>query len=248
MRLKDKVAIVTGAASGMGAADARMFAREGAKVVIADILEEDASAIVQEIADAGGVAVFEKLDVTDPADWERVTAAAVSRFGKLDILVNNAGLTGAGVDDVTEIDRYDRIMAVNLRGVFLGIRAAVPHMAASGGGSIVNMSSICGNTGTPGIHLAYNASKGGVRALTKAAAAQYGPDKVRVNSIHPGVLPPMRNRVQHTDVGERTLARVPLGRTGEVDEVASTALFLASDDSSYVSGAEIYVDGGYLAA
>src|SRR5271170_349426 len=246
MRMKDKVAIVTGGASGMGAADVRVLAREGATVVIADILEDEARGLVDALTADGVTVVFERLDVTDPYQWERATAATVSRFGGLDVLVNNAGLTGAGVDDVADVDRFDRIIAVNLRGVFLGIRSAVVHMAAKGG-AIVNMSSICGNTGTPGIHLAYNASKGGVRALTKAAAAQYGPQNIRVNSIHPGVMPPMRNRVQHSLVGDRTLARVPLGRTGEDDEVANAVLILASDESSYISGAELYVDGGFLA-
>jgi len=246
MRMKDKVAIVTGGASGMGAADVRVLAREGARVVIADILEDEARQLVDTLTADGAAVVFERLDVTDPDQWERATAATVSRFGGLDVLVNNAGLTGAGIDDVADISMFDRIIAVNLRGVFLGTRSAVVHMTAKGG-SIVNMSSICGNTGTPGIHLAYNASKGGVRALTKAAAAQYGPQNIRVNSIHPGVMPPMRNRVQHSVVGDRTLARVPLGRTGEVDEVANAVLFLASDESSYISGAELYVDGGFLA-
>jgi NAD(P)-dependent dehydrogenase (short-subunit alcohol dehydrogenase family) len=246
MRMKDKVAIVTGGASGMGAADVRVLAREGATVVIADILEDEARQLAGELTAGGANVVFERLDVTDMDNWAHVTDATASRFGSLDVLVNNAGLTGAGVDDVADVALFDRIVAVNLRGVFLGIRSAVVHMAAHGG-SIVNLSSICGNTGTPGIHLAYNASKGGVRALTKAAAAQYGPQNIRVNSIHPGVMPPMRNRVQHSVVGERTLARVPLGRTGEVDEVANAVLFLASDESSYISGAELYVDGGFLA-
>jgi NAD(P)-dependent dehydrogenase (short-subunit alcohol dehydrogenase family) len=246
MRLKDKVAIITGAASGMGAADARLFAKEGAKVVIADVLDADGKALADELAAAGHTAVFHSLDVTDPNSWKQIVHDAVSSFGKLDILVNNAGITGAGVEDVCDLDLFDRIIAVNLRGVFLGIRAAVPHMMERGG-SIVNMSSISGMVGNLGVHIGYNASKGGVRAITKAAAATYGGNNIRVNSVHPGMLPPMRNKVAHS-LSEKGMIRVPLGRSGKVHEVAAAVLFLASDEASYISGAELCVDGGFLAA
>ena len=172
-------------------------------------------------------------------------AAADSRFGALDILVNNAGLTGAGVQDVDEIGLFDRLVAVNLRGAFLGIRAAVRRMDGRGG-AIVNIASISANIGNPGVHIGYNASKGGVRTLTKAAAAEYGPKKIRVNSVHPGVLPPMLGS-KRVEVAESLLSRVPLRRTGELEEVSNAVLFLASDEASYISGAELYVDGGLLA-
>jgi NAD(P)-dependent dehydrogenase (short-subunit alcohol dehydrogenase family) len=174
--------------------------------------------------------------------------AALQRFGRIDILVNNAGISGSAVPDVTELDLFDRLISVNLRGTFLGIRAVVPHMAAAGGGSIVNISSICSHVGTPGVHVGYHASKGGIRALTKAAAAQYGPQKIRVNSIHPGAMPPMRDRQLNSHAArDRVIARVPLGRVGEVDDVAHTVVFLASDESAYITGAELVVDGGFLA-
>ena len=246
MRLKDKVAIITGAASGMGAEDARVFAGEGAKVVVADILEDEARALVETLNAGGGIAMFQRLDVTNPNDWERVTAETIGQFGKLNILVNNAGVTGAGVADVLDLEAFDNILAVNLRGIFLGIRATVPYMMAHGG-SIVNMSSISAMVGNPGVHIGYNASKGGARALTKAAAATYGQYGIRVNSVHPGMLPPMRNKTKHS-LNEKGLVRVPLGRMGKVREVADAVLFLASDEASYISGAELYVDGGFLAA
>ncbi|API59367.1 cyclopentanol dehydrogenase [Tardibacter chloracetimidivorans] len=245
MRLNGKVAIITGAASGMGASHARLFGREGASVIVADVLEAEGRAVAEDIVAKGGKAVFERLDISSEADWDRVMDAAVSRFGALDILVNNAGLTGAGVQDVDEIGLFDRLVAVNLRGAFLGIRAAVRRMDGRGG-AIVNIASISANIGNPGVHIGYNASKGGVRTLTKAAAAEYGPKKIRVNSVHPGVLPPMLGS-KRVEVAESLLSRVPLRRTGELEEVSNAVLFLASDEASYISGAELYVDGGLLA-
>lgn len=242
MRVKGKVTIITGAASGMGASHARLFAREGARVVVADILEAEGRAVVEDIVANGGEAVFERLDISSEADWERVMDAATSHFGPLDILVNNAGLTGSGVQDVDEIALFDRLMAVNLRGPFLGIRAAVRRMEGRGG-AIVNIASISANMGNRGVHIGYNASKGGVRTLTRAAAAEYGPRKIRVNAVNPGVLPPMIGS-KRVDVAEALLQRVPLNRTGEVDEVSHAVLFLASDDASYINGVEINVDGG----
>jgi NAD(P)-dependent dehydrogenase (short-subunit alcohol dehydrogenase family) len=192
--------------------------------------------------------LFVPHDVSDPAQWDAVVQAALQRFGRIDILVNNAGISGSAVPDVTELDLFDRLISVNLRGTFLGIRAVVPHMAAAGGGSIVNISSICSHVGTPGVHVGYHASKGGIRALTKAAAAQYGSQKIRVNSIHPGAMPPMRDRQLSSHAArDRVIARVPLGRVGEVDDVAHTVVFLASDESAYITGAELVVDGGFLA-
>lgn len=248
MRLHNKTAIITGAASGMGLADARRFVQEGANVVITDQLADAGQALADTLSAEGHRTLFVQHDVSDPAQWNAVVQATLQRFGRIDILVNNAGISGSAVPDVAELDLFDRLISVNLRGTFLGIRAVVPHMAAMGGGAIVNISSICSHVGTPGVHMGYHASKGGIRALTKAAAAQYGPQKIRVNSIHPGAMPPMRDRQLTThDARERVIARVPLRRVGEVEDVANTVLFLASDESSYITGAELSVDGGFLA-
>ena len=246
MRLAGKVAIVTGAASGMGAATARRFAAEGAKVVVADVLEAEGKAVASGIGDA---AVFMALNVTDEAQWKKVVADTVARFGKLDILVNNAGISGSATNDLLDSGMWDRVMSVNATGVFLGTAASVPAMQKSGGGSIVNFSSISGIVGQTMVHMAYNASKGAVRTMSKSTAVQFGKDKIRCNSVHPGLMPPMRTSGATADpaVREKMLRSVPLGRTGEVDEVANAVLFLASDEASYITGAEIYVDGGYLA-
>lgn len=252
MRLKGKVAIISGAASGMGAATARRFAREGAKVVIADQLEAEGRKIAEDINAANapqGEAVFMRLDVTDEANWAQVVDETVQRFGKLDIMVNNAGISGSAVTDMLDTDAWDKLMAVNSRGVFLGTKHAVRAMKESGGGSIVNLSSISGNTGQTMTHMGYNASKGAVRTLTKSTAVQFGKDGIRANSVHPGLMPPMRTSGATADpaVRAKMLQAVPLRRAGEVDEVANAILFLASDEASYITGAELYVDGGYLA-
>src|SRR5271165_2108171 len=249
MRLDGKVALISGAAWGMGAATARCFAREGAKVMIADVLDQEGQAVADAIVKANGTAAFLHLDVTDEASWRDVVAGTVARFGKLDILVNNAGISGSGEDDTFATDAWDRLMAINARGVFLGTKFAIPEMKKTGGGSIINLSSISGLVGQEGIHVGYNASKGAVRTLTKATAVQYGPDNIRCNSIHPGLMPPMRTSVKTADPAFRAqmLKGVPMGRYGEADEVAKAILFLASDDASYVTGTELFVDGGFLA-
>jgi NAD(P)-dependent dehydrogenase (short-subunit alcohol dehydrogenase family) len=249
MRLEGKVALISGAASGMGASTARLFAREGAKVMIADQLDAEGQQVADSIVKANGAAAFLHLDVTDEANWRDVVAATVARFGRLDILVNNAGISGSGEDDTLGTEAWDRLMAVNGRGVFLGTKFAVPEMKRAGGGSIINLSSISGVVGQEGIHVAYNASKGAVRTLTKAVAVQYGPDNIRCNSVHPGFMPPMRTSGKTADPAFRALMLkgVPMNRFGESDEVAKAILFLASDDASYVTGAELAVDGGYLA-
>ena len=249
MRLDGKTALITGGASGMGASMARIFAREGAKVCIADMLDNEGQAIAAELVAANGAAMFRHLDVTDEAQWQATVAAVAAEFGRLDILVNDAGLSGSAVEDLYDTAAWDRLMAVNARGVFLGMKFAIPVMKAAGGGSIVNISSISGVTGQPGIHVAYNASKGAVRTLTKAGAVQHGRDNIRVNSIHPGLMPPMRSSGRTADPAVRAamLRSVPLGRAGRVEEVANAALFLASDEASYITGAELYVDGGFLA-
>jgi NAD(P)-dependent dehydrogenase (short-subunit alcohol dehydrogenase family) len=250
MRLENKVALVTGAASGMGASMARIFAREGAKVVVADVLEKEGREVVADITRANGAAIFQRLDVSREAEWEAATAATLAAYGRLDILVNDAGLSGSAEDDLFDTAAWDRLMAVNARGVFLGMKFAIPLMKRQGGGSIVNISSISGITGQREVHVGYNASKGAVRTLTKAAAVQHGADNIRVNSVHPGLMPPMRSsgRTANPEIRARLLQQVPMGRAGRVEEVANAVLFLASDEASYITGAELYVDGGSLAA
>ncbi len=249
MRLEGKVAIVTGAASGMGAATARRFAREGAKVVVADMLEAEGRQVAADITKAGGAAEFMALNVTEEANWRAVVAATVAKWGKLDILVNNAGISGSAVNDLLETGIWDRVMGINATGVFLGTAASVPAMQKNGGGSIINISSISGVVGQTMVHMSYNASKGAVRTLTKSTAVQFGKDNIRCNSVHPGLMPPMRTSGATADptVRAKMLKAVPLGRNGEVDEVANATLFLASDEASYITGTELYVDGGYLA-
>src|SRR5882672_9018899 len=249
MRLEDKVALITGGASGMGASMARIFAGEGAKVVVADMLEDEGKKIVGEITRTNGAAIFQRLDVSSEAEWQEAIAAALAAFGKLDILVNDAGISGSAVDDLFDTAAWQRLMAVNATGTFLGMKFAIPEMRKAGGGSIVNISSISGVTGQRGIHVAYNASKGAVRTLTKVAAVQHGRDNIRVNSVHPGLMPPMRTSGRTADpvVRAKMLEGVPLRRAGRVEEVANAVLFLASDEASYITGVELYVDGGYLA-
>lgn len=249
MRLAEKVAIISGAASGMGAATARRFGKEGASVVVADMLEDEGREVAAGIVAAGGKAMFQRLDVTDEASWAACVAAAVTAYGRLDILVNNAGISGSAVNDLLESGIWDRVMAVNSTGVFYGTKYGVEQMRRNGGGSIINLSSISGVVGQTMVHMAYNASKGAVRTLTKSTAVQFGKDGIRCNSVHPGLMPPMRTSGATADptVRAKMLKSVPLGRTGEVDEVANAILFLASDEASYVTGTELYVDGGYLA-
>lgn len=249
MRLDGKVALITGAASGMGASMARIFAREGARVALADVLDEEGRKLAGEITAANGAAAFHHLDVTSESEWQSVVAAVVAEWGRLDILVNDAGLSGSAAADLFDTAVWDRLMAVNARGVFLGMKFAIPEMKAKGGGAIVNISSISGVTGQTGLHVAYNASKGAVRTLTKVAAVQHGRDNIRVNSVHPGLMPPMRSSGRTADpaVRAKMLEMVPMGRAGRVEEVANAVLFLASDEASYITGAELYVDGGYLA-
>jgi NAD(P)-dependent dehydrogenase (short-subunit alcohol dehydrogenase family) len=249
MRLADKVALITGAASGMGASMARIFAREGAKVVVADVLEQEGQAVAAEITQANGAAMYRRLDVSNEAEWKATVDAALAEFKKLDILVNDAGLSGSAVEDLFDIAAWDRLMAINARGVFLGMKFAIPVMKVAGGGSIVNISSISGITGQDHVHVGYNASKGAVRTLTKASAVQHGRDNIRVNSVHPGIMPPMRSsgRTANPNIRAEMLRQVPMGRAGRVEEVANAVLFLASDEASYITGAELWVDGGYLA-
>ena len=249
MRLEGKVAIITGGAHGMGAEEARLFAREGAKVVIADIREEDGHKVEAEIAEAGGEAAFVLLDVSKEDQWEQAVGQAVAKFGKLDILVNNAGIGGSGETDFTSTESWDRLMDINAKGVFLGMKHAIPEMEKAGGGAIVNISSISGMVGQTYVHPGYNASKGAVRLVTKAMAVQHAKSGIRVNSVHPGSMPPMLTSGLRGDGGreEARMAAIPMGREGRPIEVANAVLFLASDDASYITGAELMVDGGFTA-
>jgi len=245
-RLGNKVAIITGAARGMGASHARIFAREGAQLVLTDLNAEAGTALAEEI---GGQALFLRQDVTDPGDWEAIVAKAVQRFSTIDILVNNAGILGP-MATTAELDDagYHTVCAVNQHAVFYGMRAVLPTMVKAGKGSIVNISSIAGmaaNYGFPS--LAYVASKFAVRGMTKATAMEYGKHNIRVNSVHPGFIQtPMM--VEATDeVGGEALAQIPLGRIADPVEVSNLVLFLASDESSYITGAEHLVDADMLA-
>lgn len=237
-RLDGKVAIVTGAARGQGATEARLFAAEGAAVVLADVLDAEGEAVAAEIGDA---AVYVHLDVTDEQQWQAAVAVAEQRFGPVTVLVNNAGILHFQAVHKIEADDFDRVLRVNVRGVFLGIKSVTPSMARAGGGSIVNISSTAGLQGLPYLG-AYVASKWAVRGLTKTAAIDLGPKGIRVNSVHPGGIDtPM---IAGTDGEAPFYKRLPVPRMGTPDEAAAAVLFLASDEASYIAGAELAVDGG----
>ena len=255
MRLEGKVALITGAAAGVegalmgfGGAAARLFAREGAKVVLTDILVEQGERSAAEIREMGGDAIFVKLDVTSDEDWQKAIEATLAAYGRLDVMINNAG-TGApaNVEDTT-VDVWDGQMDVHAKGVFLGTKCAIPEMRKVGGGSIINTSSIYGLVGSPG-STAYHAAKGAIRIFSKAAAIQYAPDGIRVNSIHPGFMrtpmtrPRYEDPIRHTEL----LERIPMGRMGTADEIAYGMLYLASDESAFVTGSELVIDGGVTA-
>jgi 3alpha(or 20beta)-hydroxysteroid dehydrogenase len=244
-RLANKTAIVTGGARGMGASTARLFVEEGARVVLTDVQDAEGQALAREL---GKAALFQHHDVASEEDWAQVVAVTLSHFGGVDILVNNAGiLLMRGIMDITKQD-FERVLGINLVGSFLGIKAVAPHIIERGGGSIINISSIDGLKGSNATS-AYSASKWGLRGLTKVAAMELGPRGVRVNSVHPGgIQTPMTVRAGQTpEVAEATrkfYKGVPIGRVGQPEEVARVSLFLASDDASYMCGAEITVDGG----
>lgn len=249
MRLENKVALISGAASGMGESAAKIFAREGAKVIVADILEAEGRKVVDEIVSNGGDAIFVALDVTSELQWKAAIDSTASRYGRLDILVNNAGLSGA-VPDRMDVDYFDKLMAVNARGNFLGMKVAIAQMQKNGGGSIVNMSSVSGIIGQEFVHMGYNGAKGAIRLMTKSAAVQFAKDGIRVNSVHPGLMPPMRSSVSAADpaLREKVIETIPMRRAGRADEAAYAILFLASDEASYITGAELVVDGGAVVA
>jgi NAD(P)-dependent dehydrogenase (short-subunit alcohol dehydrogenase family) len=249
MRLQGKVALISGGARGMGAVEARLFVKEGAKVAIADVLQDEGNSLEAEISNAGGDAFFVNLDVTSEDAWSRAIAEVVAKYGRLDILVNNAGIYRRGlVEDTTE-QEWDTVLDVNAKGVFLGTKFAIPAMRAGGGGSIVNISSVAGIIGSKQ-STAYNASKGAVRLLTKTTAIQYAQEGIRANSVHPGPIgTQMLDQVfPDQEMKENRMSEIPIGRMGTVDDVAYGVLFLASDESSYMTGSELVIDGGFTAS
>jgi NAD(P)-dependent dehydrogenase (short-subunit alcohol dehydrogenase family) len=261
-RLVGKVAIVTGGASGIGAETARVFALHGAKVLLTDSNAALGKSVAGEISDSGGTAAFATQDVCDEASWATIVAQAGKNHGRLDILCNIAGISGrdpkmniqtsvttAG-PRLTEqtLEQWNRVMAVNATGVFLGTKAAIPAMRRAGGGSIINISSICGIIGSHA-NAAYHASKGAVRIFSKAAAIQFAPDRIRVNSIHPGFVDTPMTRPGHSnpEVARLRLEATPLGRFGTPADIAAGCLYLASDEASWVTGSELVIDGGMTA-
>ena len=248
-RLDGKVALISGGARGQGAAEAKLLAHEGAKVVFGDVLDDDGKKVETEIRALGGEATYMHLDVTREADWRAAVAAAMNTYSKLDILVNNAGIViRKGIEDTSEED-WDRIMAVNAKGVFLGTKHAIPAMRRAGGGSIVNISSTAGLVGSPYGSAAYTASKGAVRLFTKVTAIQHARDKIRCNSVHPGPIdtPMIQESLADPARREDFLQRTPLGRIGTPEDIAYGVLYLASDESSFVTGSELVIDGGRTA-
>lgn len=248
MRVEGKVALISGGARGIGAASARLLASEGAAVVLADVLEDEGKATEAQISEAGGRATFMRLDVTDEENWQRVIDATVAAYGKLDVVVNNAGISGRSTVEATAEETWDRVMAVNGKGVFLGTKLAIPELRKVGGGSIINISSIYGIVGSE-TSSAYHASKGAVRIFTKAAAIQYAAEGIRVNSVHPGFVdsPMTQNAHAIPEIHDLRVGRTPLGRMGTPEDIAAGVLYLASDESSFVTGSELVIDGGMTA-
>ena len=248
MRVAGKVALVSGAARGIGAATAKLLAQEGAAVVLGDVLEKEGQETAAQIVAAGGQATFIPLDVARPENWQQVIAATVAAYGKLDILVNNAGVSDRSAVAETDVATWERVLEINGKGVFLGIKSAIPELRKAGGGSIINISSIYGIIGSE-TSAAYHASKGAVRILTKAAAIQYAADNIRVNSVHPGFVDSPMTAARHAlpEVHHLRISRTPLGRMGTPEDIAAGILYLASDESSFVTGSELVIDGGMTA-
>ena len=233
----------------MGAVEAIMFAAEGACVAIGDVLEDEGRQVVEQISEAGDRAIFLPLDVTSEAQWNSAIAATVSEFGKLDVLVNNAGVGATSMIEDTTVEEWDRVMNINAKGVFLGTKVAIPEMRRAGGGSIINISSQLGLVGMDISSPQYQSSKGAVRLLTKSTAIQYAGEGIRANSVHPGPInTPMTERRRADPDNQRImLSRIPMNRYGESEEVAYGVLFLASDESSFMTGSEVVIDGGWTA-
>ena len=246
-RLDGKVAIISGGARGQGEVEAKLFAKEGAKVVFGDILDAEGRQVEAAIRQAGGEATYVHLDVTEEADWQEAVQTAVSAYGKLDVLVNNAGILRRDGIEETSKELWDTILAVNATGVFLGTKHAIPEMRKAGGGSIVNISSISGMIALGGP--AYNASKGAVRVFTKVTAVHHAGDNIRCNSVHPGPVrtPMTESTYSDPDMLAQRLQSMPLGRIGTSEDIAYGVLYLASDEAAYVTGSELVIDGGYTA-
>jgi 3alpha(or 20beta)-hydroxysteroid dehydrogenase len=239
--LRDKVAIVTGGASGLGAAAAAQMARDGARVVITDLRDEEGE---KTAAGIGGVYLHQ--DVTSEDDWQAVVDATVDRYGRVDGLVNNAGIDSWSLIENETLERFERVLKVNLTGVFLGLKAVIPPMRATGGGSVVNIGSAAGLTGHP-LSSGYGAAKWGGRGLTRVAAVELGRHRIRVNSVHPGLVYTPMTMAHGAKLGEGNFPLAPLGRVGEPAEIGAVVSFLISDSASYLTGAEIAVDGGWTA-
>jgi cyclopentanol dehydrogenase len=249
-KLDGKVALISGGARGQGAAEAETFAREGAKVVFGDIRDDEGKKVAAAIHAAGGDAVYVHLDVTREMDWQSAVETAVTRYGRLHILINNAGIVIPRVPiEERTVEEWDRVMAVNARGVFLGTKHCIPVMRRGGGGSIVNISSVAGIGQSLHQEPAYAASKGAVRIFTKVTASQHAKDGIRCNSVHPGPVDTdmLHSAMPDPEVLRQRMQRVPLGRMGRVEEIVTLVLYLASDDSAWVTGSEIVIDGGALA-
>lgn len=247
-RLDNKIALISGAASGMGAAQARLFAREGASVVGGDIQQERGQQVFDEIVADGGRAMFVPLDVTDPDSWNRAVNATVERFGGLTTLINTAGTYDEGTLITTDLEAWNRTVAVDQTGVFLGMRSALPELLKSGNGAIVNIASILAFRGTPK-NIGYCSSKGAVQAMGKAAAVELAGNRVRVNTIFPGlILTPMTTLPEQAEQLEYLKTIIPMGHGGEAEDIANATLFLASDEARYITGAELIVDGGWTAS
>ncbi len=246
MRLENKVAIISGGSRGMGAVEAELFVQQGAKVLVGDVRDDEGRALVEKI---GADAVYAHLDVTSEDDWAAAVKKATDHYGKLDILVNNAGVSARGTIEETSVEDWDRVMGINAKGVFLGTRAAIPEMRKAGGGSIVNISSQLGLVGMAESSPQYQSSKGAVRIFTKSAAIQYAPEGIRVNSVHPGPIVTPMTEARRSDLSTQQVmvSRIPLGRYGESEDVAYGVLYLASDESSFVTGGELVIDGGWTA-
>ncbi|MEC0245099.1 glucose 1-dehydrogenase [Paenibacillus chitinolyticus] len=246
-RLQDKVVIITGAAMGQGETEAKLFAAEGARVVATDLQEEQLNRVVDEIRRAGGQAIGLKHNVALEEDWKRVVGKAVEQFGKVDVLVNNAGISTDSTLDTFTIENWDKVMSINLTGCVIGMKYVVPEMRKAGGGSIVNISSIAGIVALNFTN-GYTAAKGALRSLSKASAVELAPDKIRVNSVHPGIIvTPMIQEALDQGAGHMFEAGTPLPRLGKPEDIAYGVLYLASDESSFVTGTELIIDGGWTA-
>ncbi len=248
-RLEGKVALISGGARGQGAVETELFSNEGAKVVFGDIRDDEGKQVEAKIRELGGDVTYIHMDATNEEDWQKAVALAESQYGKLDILVNNAGISPPERQIDITVEQWDAVMDINAKGVFLGTKHAIPAMQRAGGGSIINISSIAGIVGRPLASPAYAASKGAVRVFSKSTAAQHASDNIRCNSVHPGPIDTPMTAFRKDDPAAiaESVARVPIGRTGQPEDVAYGVLYLASDESSFVTGSELVIDGGFLA-